>query len=55
MMYFHGMMLTINLKTRKFGGKIHMLIGIPTEIKNNENRVGLTPGGTELLVKQGNK
>ncbi|WP_373750976.1 alanine dehydrogenase, partial [Jeotgalibaca porci] len=32
-----------------------MLIGIPTEIKNNENRVGLTPGGTELLVKQGNK
>src|SRR5699024_2951748 len=49
------MILTINLKIRKFGGKMHMLIGIPTEIKNNENRVGLTPGGTELLVKQGNK
>lgn len=30
-----------------------MLIGIPTEIKNNENRVGLTPGGAEMLVKQG--
>lgn len=30
-----------------------MLIGIPTEIKNNENRVGLTPGGAELLVKEG--
>ena len=26
-----------------------MLIGIPKEIKNNENRVGLTPAGVQSL------
>jgi alanine dehydrogenase len=30
-----------------------MIIGIPKEIKNNENRVGMTPGGVLALVKQG--
>ena len=30
-----------------------MLIGVPTEIKNNENRVGLTPAGAMELVKHG--
>ena len=30
-----------------------MLIGIPKEIKNNENRVGLTPAGVQSLVKKG--
>ncbi|GHT23606.1 alanine dehydrogenase [Bacteroidia bacterium] len=30
-----------------------MKIGIPKEIKNNENRVSLTPGGTFELVKHG--
>ena len=30
-----------------------MLIGIPKEIKNNENRVGLTPAGIQSLVKKG--
>lgn len=30
-----------------------MIIGIPKEIKNNENRVGLTPGGVAELVKHG--
>lgn len=30
-----------------------MLIGIPKEIKNNENRVALTPAGTQELVKRG--
>ncbi|MGB4984195.1 MAG: alanine dehydrogenase [Erysipelotrichaceae bacterium] len=30
-----------------------MIIGIPKEIKNNENRVGLTPAGTLQLTKQG--
>lgn len=28
-----------------------MIIGIPKEIKNNESRVALTPGGTKELVK----
>ena len=32
-----------------------MLIGVPKEIKNNENRVGLTPAGAEALVKAGHK
>ncbi len=30
-----------------------MIIGVPREIKNNENRVGMTPAGTELLVNNG--
>jgi len=30
-----------------------MKIGTPKEIKNNENRVGLTPAGVSALIKQG--
>jgi alanine dehydrogenase len=30
-----------------------MIIGVAKEIKNNENRVALTPAGTEMLVKAG--
>lgn len=30
-----------------------MIIGIPKEIKNNENRVGTTPAGVKELVKHG--
>lgn len=32
-----------------------MKIGIPKEIKNNENRVGLTPSGVSALVDDGHK
>ncbi|MDJ1108625.1 alanine dehydrogenase [Macrococcoides caseolyticum] len=32
-----------------------MLIGIPKEIKNNENRIALTPGGVHALVDNGHK
>ena len=28
-----------------------MIIGIPTEVKDNEYRVSVTPGGTELLIQ----
>ena len=30
-----------------------MIVGVPKEIKNNENRVGLTPAGVDELVKNG--
>ncbi len=30
-----------------------MLIGVPTEIKNNENRVGMTPAGVNELTNDG--
>jgi alanine dehydrogenase len=30
-----------------------MIIGVPKEIKNNENRVALTPAGTQEFVKRG--
>ncbi len=30
-----------------------MIIGVPKEIKNNENRVALTPAGAQELVKKG--
>ena len=32
-----------------------MIIGVPREMKNNENRVGLTPAGTHELVKRGHQ
>lgn len=30
-----------------------MKIGVPKEIKNNESRIALTPGGVQTLVKNG--
>ena len=30
-----------------------MIIGVPKEIKNNENRVGMTPSGVQEMVKHG--
>jgi alanine dehydrogenase len=30
-----------------------MRVGIPTEIKNNENRVAITPAGVHELVRRG--
>ena len=32
-----------------------MIVGIPKEIKNNENRVGMTPAGVAELVKHGHE
>lgn len=32
-----------------------MIIGIPKEIKNNENRVGMTPAGVAEFIKHGHK
>ena len=32
-----------------------MIIGVPKEIKNNENRIALTPGGALELTKRGHK
>ena len=32
-----------------------MIIGVPKEIKNNENRVALTPSGAHELVKRGHR
>lgn len=32
-----------------------MKVGIPKEIKNNENRVGMTPAGVSTLVKKGHE
>lgn len=32
-----------------------MIIGVPKEIKNNENRIAITPAGVQELVKDGNQ
>ncbi len=32
-----------------------MKVGIPKEIKNNENRVGMTPAGVSELVRHGHE
>ena len=32
-----------------------MKVGIPKEIKNNENRVGMTPAGVAELTKRGHE
>ncbi|NYJ21478.1 alanine dehydrogenase [Leifsonia psychrotolerans] len=33
----------------------HMKVGIPTEIKNNENRVAITPAGANELTRRGHE
>ncbi|MCF7801184.1 MAG: alanine dehydrogenase [Candidatus Marinimicrobia bacterium] len=32
-----------------------MIVGVPREIKTNENRISMTPGGVEALVSRGHK
>ena len=32
-----------------------MIVGVPKEIKNNENRVGLVPSGVKVLSDQSHK
>ena len=32
-----------------------MKVGVPKEIKNNENRVGMTPSGVAELVRRGHQ
>ncbi len=32
-----------------------MIIGVPKEIKDNENRIAITPGGVETLINKGHK
>ena len=32
-----------------------MLIGLPKEIKDNENRVGMTPGAVKALTRRGHQ
>lgn len=39
---------------KKIGGYI-MKIGVPSEIKNNENRVAISPAGVKSLVKNGHE
>lgn len=36
-------------------GEIHLKIGVPKEIKNNENRVAMTPAGVVTLTRAGHK
>lgn len=42
-------------KNNKDEGMIEMLIGIPAEIKNNENRVAITPSGVATLIGAGHE
>lgn len=45
-----------NIKTKLYyTGGIAMIIGVPREIKNNENRVAITPAGVVSLVKAGHR
>ena len=30
-----------------------MIIGVPKEVKNNENRIGLTPNSVKQLINSG--
>ena len=45
----------MNLLTNNSLNNTNMKIGIPTEIKNNESRVALTPGGAKTLVQHGHE
>ena len=44
-----------NQKIPTFNHILTMKIGIPKEIKNNENRVGATPSGVKELVAHGHE
>jgi alanine dehydrogenase len=33
--------------------RLPMIVGVPKEIKTNENRIALTPGGADMLTKHG--
>jgi alanine dehydrogenase len=37
------------------GGRKKMIVGVPREIKNNEYRIAIVPGGVRLLVGHGHK
>ena len=41
------------MQSMLFEEVFNMIIGVAKEIKNNENRVGLTPAGADALVKAG--
>ena len=43
------------MKALKNKGVNSMIIGVPKEIKNNENRVALTPAGVAAYVQNGHK
>ena len=32
-----------------------MIIGVPSEVKNNENRIGMTPDSVSKLTKKGHE
>ena len=32
-----------------------MIIGVPSEVKNNENRVGLTPDSAKKIIASGHE
>ncbi|GBF34436.1 alanine dehydrogenase [Desulfocucumis palustris] len=42
-------------KINSIGGYLDMIVGVPKEIKNNENRVALTPAGVTALIQDGQK
>ncbi|AGE64789.1 L-alanine dehydrogenase [Bacillus subtilis XF-1] len=43
------------LKISQIQEETDMIIGVPKEIKNNENRVALTPGGVSQLISNGHR
>lgn len=45
--------LSLTLKKQSINNEKNMIVGIPKEIKNNENRVALTPAGADELVERG--
>lgn len=50
MLYYLG-----NYFSKSESGFIIMIIGIPREVKNNENRVGMTPNGVASFVANGHE
>ncbi|GAB4480908.1 MAG: alanine dehydrogenase [Thermoflexibacter sp.] len=46
---------SLTLKKQSINNRKNMIVGVPKEIKNNENRVALTPAGADELVERGHK
>ena len=45
----------MDIFTIRIKGETSMIIGIPREVKNNENRVAITPAGVDALVRAGHQ
>src|SRR5262245_38442213 len=53
MLWYHRVFVTLHRPSPEVGVSSAMIVGVPTEVKKDEYRVGMRPVGAEVLTKQG--